>query len=371
MLRGFMDHWVPTRENISSFWKADFNKAAAVIDGLLDEIAINNFTFYTKWYTNGICSRLPFLQNHPDSSNVRTKNEWGRRLIEHLHHRGLTAGAMLQLYTYEKSCWEKEMVLHEWDVTSVALTDGPDIIADFTRPQYRKRLEMIIEEHLRVFPELDYLFLEFEGVGPEAAKEAYRRWNCSKGQKRTVETADFSGDDLDYCSSLGIEPDFCWSIQAKGMIARFMSENLAVIQDVLTRLHWKGIPGLVYHIYGYESRFFPGLIPDKGWWLLPWHYWGGEKDLCLKEKRWKASIDHLRQMKAGSMSVCCIGDATITPWNMEAIRSLWKFSMQEELKGYLGMGNPSAEMPFCWPGVTPEHVTAVRKLFAREIWKRG
>lgn len=116
MLKGFMDHWVPTRDRISKFWKQDYETAANMIDELKNEIDFDHFTFYTKWYTNGVKSKLPYLYNHPDASNVITDNEWGRRIVNHLHGKGISVGAMLQFLTYDQHVWQRDLSIDEWDV---------------------------------------------------------------------------------------------------------------------------------------------------------------------------------------------------------------------------------------------------------------
>jgi hypothetical protein len=75
-----MDHWVPTKDDISKFWKQDYGTAVRLLDELKRDINFNNFTFYTKWYTNGVKSKLPYLYNHPEASNVKTDNDWLRTL---------------------------------------------------------------------------------------------------------------------------------------------------------------------------------------------------------------------------------------------------------------------------------------------------
>ncbi|HHY22927.1 MAG TPA: hypothetical protein GX527_01635 [Clostridiaceae bacterium] len=45
MLKGFMDHWVPTREEISKFWKSDAQTVKKSIDNMRKEIGFNNLTF--------------------------------------------------------------------------------------------------------------------------------------------------------------------------------------------------------------------------------------------------------------------------------------------------------------------------------------
>ena len=63
--KGFIDLITPSAEDISTVYKASAREIDAVVGGLLEEMDFNHFTFYTKWYTNGWKSELPFLVNHP------------------------------------------------------------------------------------------------------------------------------------------------------------------------------------------------------------------------------------------------------------------------------------------------------------------
>src|SRR5688572_16134182 len=113
-----MDQITPSAENISTVYKASAAEIEAVITGLLTEMDFNHYTFYTKWYTNGIKSSLPFLANHPGNLNVRSDNHAFRQVIDNLHARGLSVGAMFQIYTYESDRWGKGHKWGEWDVTA-------------------------------------------------------------------------------------------------------------------------------------------------------------------------------------------------------------------------------------------------------------
>jgi hypothetical protein len=117
---------------------------------------------YTKWYTNGIKSDLAYLYNNQESSNTKTNNAWGKEIIDYLHKNNISVGAMLQLLTYEKQHWN-EGKIGEWDLRHVAKTDSTCYIADFTDEDYIIRMQDIIKEQLTIFPDIDYLFLEFEG----------------------------------------------------------------------------------------------------------------------------------------------------------------------------------------------------------------
>jgi hypothetical protein len=183
-----MDHWVPSADTVSRFWKTPFETVEPLMTRLCDEIAINHFTFYTKWYTNGFRSALPFLPNHPESQNVRSDNEWGRRWIEFFHRRGMTVGAMVQSYAYLPGCFPAERTLGTWKDTHrcTGLTpDQDNVIIDPTWQGFTAHFEAMLEEQIRLFPGLDAVFLEFEGL---TAAEPIDGMKCRRHNKGDVAT---------------------------------------------------------------------------------------------------------------------------------------------------------------------------------------
>lgn len=375
MIKGFMDHWVPSQDHVSKFWKQDETVAIRMIDELRSDIDFNHFTFYTKWYTNGIKSKLPYLYNHPESANVKTNNEWGRNMISHLHSKGISVGAMLQFLTYEEHNWEKELSIDEWELRNCALTDGPNRIADFTAPEYQTRMKEIVKELLTEFPGIDYLFLEFEGARSDAVEALYPAWAAGQG-KLVEEQYHYSPDAIEHCRRIGLEPSFIWSDEARAMLRYYYEMNLHSIREVLDQINYKGIVGVVIHSYGYETFIYPDILPDKSWWLVPWNYWVCENESPETEEKKAISKELMQKWNQEQFRICHIGDVTIGKEGLdldvknEAIRDFYKFSLDLQLDGYLGMGNPVPDTGLKWEGVTDEHVIKVRKLY-KELYGAG
>lgn len=375
MLKGFMDHWVPTRDNISGFWKLDFQAAAKTIDELKRDIDFNNFTFYTKWYTNGIRSELPYLCNHPEASNVKTNNEWGRKIVSHLHEKNVSVGAMIQFLTYDRQVWEREMTIDEWDVGEFAATDLPVRIADFTNPLFQTRVKEIIKEHLTQFPGIDYLFLEFEGVRSAALQAIYEKWAQDKGLPRP-ENVHYDPERAAHCECIGQQPELIWSDEVHAMMRHYYGLNLRAVQEAADELGYEGIVGVVYHAYGYEAFIYPDIVPDTRWWLVPWNYWVFEDESERTERRKQVSKELMEKWKREGHRVCYIGDVTMGRNGFDPdvktkdIRDFYDFSVRLGLDGYLGMGNPVPEVGLKWQAVTDEHVLEARKLY-RELYGKG
>jgi len=375
MLKGFMDHWVPTRENISQFWKQDRESAVRILDELSADIDFNNFTFYTKWYTNGVRSQLPYLYNHPEAANVVTDNEWGRELISHLHDKGVSVGAMIQFLTYEQQAWEEALTIDEWDVGEFAETEAPVRIADFTSPQYQIRIKEIIREQLTEFPGLDYLFLEFEGVKSEAVQALYPAWAAEQG-KQVPEQFHYSAEAEAHCRRIGQTPSFIWSQEAREMLRHYYEINLGSVREVLTELRYEGVVGVVIHSYGYETFIYPDILPDTNWWLVPWNYWVCEEESPTTEEKKVVSKELILRWKREGHRICYIGDVTMGRHGFdletknEAIRDFHAFSVETKLDGYLGMGNPVPAIGLKWQAVTDEHVLDARKLY-QELYGKG
>src|SRR5262245_41155444 len=130
MLTGLMDHWTPSHDAVSQFWKTPFEAATPAMAALCNDVGINNFTFYTKWMSNGVKSSLPFLKNHPKAQNVVTNNDWGRNWIDFFHNRDMTVGAMIQCYWWEKGMLPSQAVLRHRPYTTwcTGFDVGSDVI---------------------------------------------------------------------------------------------------------------------------------------------------------------------------------------------------------------------------------------------------
>ena len=361
-----MDQWVPTGKKLKAFWNVPWREVRRNLDNLRRDIGFNNFTFYTEWYTNGIKSSLPFLVNHPRSSNVRTKNQWGRDIIHYLHDHGITVGAMLQLYTFEAQAWEKELVLGGMDNRKWLPMKSVNVIADFTSGIYRKRLYQLIKEQLTLFPEFDYLFCEFEGMSDGVIFNAYRRWKKMELSK-SLTRLHFADSIRRYCGKIESPLSLSWSMEVQDMLGHFMKQNLATIQKAADDCRYHGKCGLVYNVGGYERYYGPKVIPNKQWWLLPWGYGGCPQDdwgYAINCKMLDLALEYLQQLHRNGYPVCYIGDVTINPCGLDYARWIWELIDREKMAGYLGMGNPTVELGLRFPKVNDERIRQARKLFA-------
>jgi len=237
VLIGLMDHWVPSHDEISRFWKTPFAELRPYLDALCGDIGINNFTFYTKWYSNGIKSSLPFLKNHPQAMSVVTDNGWGRELIDYFHRRDMTAGAMLQCYTFQGGMLPKEAVLGTWPSASKATGQETDVVelVDPAWDEYPNILSQILEEHLRLFPALDAIFLEFEGVSG-ARIEIGRRMNCAEKMEKTKIMS---------------------SAPVQEMLRKTLTSHLSAAERTFARTGYRGVRGVVYGSMGYGGALRP------------------------------------------------------------------------------------------------------------------
>ncbi|MBP1990677.1 hypothetical protein [Paenibacillus eucommiae] len=387
MLKGLMDHWVPTRDPISKFWKQDFETCAQIIDDLKRDMDFNNFTFYTKWYTNGVYSRLPYLYNHPEASNMKTQNEWGRKMIKHLHDKEITVGAMIQFLTYEQHMWEPDLTIDVWDVSGFAETDLPVSIADFTSPLFRTRIKELIKEQLSEFPGIDYLFLEFEGVKSEALQVIYDKWvrerdrvsgevGSGSGSGSEDRQLHYAAHKAEHCRRIGQKQSLIWSDEISEMLSYYYDLNLRAVHEVLEEVGYQGDVGIVYHAYGYEAFIYPEILPDPSWWLVPWNYWVFEDYSMETEQKKAISKELMTKWKKDGHKVCYIGDVTMgrngfdPAAKIRDIRDFYDFSVELELDGYLGMGNPVPDIGLRWEAVTDEHMLQARELY-KELYGSG
>ena len=361
-----MDHWVPTREHVSTFWKQELPVVLDQLDRLKQDIDYNHFTFYSKWITNGIKSELQFLHNHPDASNVRTNNRWGNAIIEHLHKKGVSVGVMMQLMIYEQPEWGDGMSLGEWGVGSE--TPLPLKVADFTDDAYPKRLAALIREQLEQFPGLDYLFLEFEGLDHAGdVREPYGRWAAANG-KPSLDDVTYDDETVDYCKRVDVPLGVLWSREVREMLKIYHARNMDTVDAVLREMDYTGKVGIVHHLYEYEAFIYPDVVKDRmHWWLLPWHYWTFRPgDEPTQDERKRVGKQLLKQWKDAGHAVCYIGDVTIgaISGDRESIPQYYEYCKDLGIEGYLGMGNPDPELGLRWDNVSDQDCADARALYA-------
>jgi hypothetical protein len=371
MRKGLIDHWVPTAPAYSKFWRADLAAAKRAILEVREDVGHDGMTFYTKWYTNGMKSDLPFLRNHPDSSNVKTGNEWGRELIDFLHGQGMTASAMMQLYTYEQPEWEEALSIGGWDVRICAGNDADVRIADFTQDAYVGRMQAIIREQVEAFPDLDDLFFEFEGIFPQHLAILYDRWAAANGMPPAAQ-ATIAPETGEFLKRTGQPAHLLWSEEGRTFLRGFYARNMDVVDEVLRETGYKGRHGICFHIYDYETFLYPALAAERpGWALMPWNYWMWTRK-PFEECRAVAKDNIARWAKEGH-EIHYIGDATVgsIPKYSDVVEDFYGHCLEQGVAGYLGMGHPDLTIGLRWTDVTDEMVLEARKLYTKMYRNAG
>lgn len=366
MIIGLMDHWVPSHSDISDFWKMPYEEARPHMDRIFREIGINNFTFYTKWYSNGIKSELPFLKNDPDSMNVKSNNEWGRKWIDYLHEHNATAGAMLQCYTFEQNCIPPEAVLGYWrqGVVPNTATPGDRVLVDPLWSGYPDMLRKMLTEHLREFPKLDALLLEFEGLG-SVGEASLKKW---LNMERLTE-APLSPSTLSLFHDFGAAPTpenrWIWTEESLRRLRASLTEHLLIADQVLDELGYTGVRGVVFKALYYEIGYIADAVPSKNWMFLPWYYWGWGSvvDDQLLRRQMDLVQKTLLKYAGEGYPVCYIGNATLPTTRPESIAEMAGFCLRNGM-GHLGMGNfiPGG---LRWHNSTEEGVEKARELYEK------
>lgn len=364
-LRGFLDQITPMVK-VSSFHSASAQEIISVIDDLRREMDFNHYAFYVKEYTNGYRSELPFLVNHPDTLNGRTDNRGFRDLTDALHERGISVGAVFQIYTFEASAWGEDK-WGEWDVRNLTGMPWPSAMADATSPIYRGRLWAMMAEYMRLFPETDYIYIEGEGQSARMIETPLAAWLAERGGP-SLEHLTYRDEDVAYCESLHLPLDIIWSQEAMDFAVAYSRGNFCVVEDALRVHGFKGSIGVVSHAFRVESRYMHRALPGPDWWLLPWAYMGWGKDQPGYAARIRACKGYFLEMKRLGHRVCYIGDAAMTGY-LPPIRELWEVS-RDHLDGYLGHGSLDVRLGRHWTGVTSEMVEAARRLYREEIFAK-
>lgn len=369
MLLGLMDHWVPSHDAISRFWKTPFAELRPGLEVLCDELDINNFTFYTKWYSNGLKSELPFLANHPQAQNVLTDNAWGNELIEFFHQRGMTVGAMIQCYTFDAGRLPSEGVADSWQNLRHCTGDTRDAeIADPTWNGYPAVLEQMLDEQLRLFPGLDAIFLEFEGVRFKPEHPLMRQV-LSAGDPLQLVAPEIHAlwDESDFRPDPTAAEISLWTGPAQAALSATLRRHLDAAERVFARRHYTGIRGLVYHALGYEIPYAATSLPTAAWWLLPWHYWGWAFSRSTPDGQVRRQLDFVkRRMTADTRAghpLCYIGNVTLPTERFDTITEMLRFSQNLGAAGYLGMGNPMPHYGLRWHDATENSVAQARTLY--------
>lgn len=391
MLKGFVDHWCPTKPEFASWWNAPFEVVREDLLRLMDQVDFDNFTFYTKWYTNGMYTRLPYLRNYPEASNAKTQNDWGRSIIELLRAGGKSTGLMLQLLCFEPSTWGTDAVISTepdclFDISFVAPAAEKAVLADFTEELYQRRVVEIVREHVTEFPDVEYLFLEFEGL---IINRKLSRIICEKFGKADPVT--FSGKAMEHCYDVMFDLDHSWSNEFAQINRQYMGSLFTRIDAMLKQQGYKGKVGVVFYAWGYESMYMPEILPSQQWWLLPWDYpakvnddsklyTGGSRYVVpwdaqskrteeVSQRRINAIKENMLAWKRRGFKQCYIGNGTIASGTTGITVDLFNLCEQERLEGYLAMGTPLCERGLRWPDFTGEDAETASELY-RKLYRK-
>ena len=374
MLYGFMDHWVPSSDDVSMFWKTPMRELRPLMEKLCDEIDFNNFTVYTKWYSNGINSTLPFLRNHPLAQNTITENGFGREWLNFFHERGITVGAMLQCYTFEPGAMPRDAILGSWagshKCTGLA---GDDEVVNPLWEGYPDVLEKMLEEELLLFPDLDGIFLEFEGLGGPPVGHALWQLAHSEGDIQSLISPRVRQHWEDSDAGGGADP-WLWTTPVQNALKQALRKHLDVAQRVMDRLGFKGIRAVVYHAYGYEIPYILDTLPDRNWWLMPWNYWGWDWCRNHPDEKVHKQIDFCKKLWAKNVAdgykLCYIGNGTMKTNRPETVTDLFRYCQQINAAGYIGMGNPIPKYGMRWFEANDESVAKMRDMFRQLLPKK-
>jgi hypothetical protein len=373
---GLMDHWVPSHDAVSRFWRTPFQELMPLVRDICDEIGINNFTFYTKWYTNGIKSSLPFLVNHPCAQNVLTDNDWGRQWIDFFHNRGMTVGAMLQCYTFEGGTLPREAILGSWKGTRAATGMSGDVeVVDPTWRGYPDLLAQMLEEELRLFPRLDLVFLEFEGLTGPATNHALSRLAYPEKDIPPI-TSPRVRSQLDSLGGTASMRDlWIWSDPAQNALRDLLRGHLSVAERAFLRMGFNGHRGLVYHAFGYEAPYVRECLPNRSWWLLPWHYWGWDLGKTVSHAIVRRQMDfckrNFRDAVQAGYTLVYIGNATLPTKRPETIREMARWCEENNCHGHLGMGSFVPTFGLRWYNASEASVLVLRRLYREKLFPRG
>ena len=365
MLKGFGD-------GLSGY---DFTTYQRALDGIRAEIAFDHLTFYTL---GAYQSALGYLPRNVTSIGARDGNAEYKRLYAYLHARGISTGVMLQLLSHHQENWGSEIVLGGMTPEKIAeieeinhapLTTTP-ITADFTDERFVPRLLEMVGEQLTLFPDVDCIWLEFEGVNfvpPAAMARVYHRWAAPCG-KPPYDQVTYSPETREYCRAIFTEPDFYWSEECREMFREYHRRNLSAVNDYLRGVGYRGKVGLVFHLYGYESRIFPDVLPNPDWWLLPWHYWNlnfepqGTTPAMMAQKQ-AVSKASLRRWQEAGHHLCYIGDVALGKNGLEGVKDFYDFCQSLQPAGYLGLGFPDTTIGARWLNVEDADLLAARALY--------
>jgi hypothetical protein len=277
---------------------------------------------------------------------------------------------------FDAGSFPREAVLGSWEGTRSAT--GYDADNDIINPAwdgYADALSRLLKEQIRLFPGLDAVFLEFEGIGAApAGNPLWELAHANGGASAKVPSAM-----REFWTTTGFPvggyPDpWLWTPEMQKILRQTLRSHLAAAERVFQQTGFKGIRGVVYHAMGYEVPYVLDCLPTRDWWLLPWHYWGWDFSEADTDSVVRHQMDYckgaFRELAQSGYKLCYIGNATLPTQRFDSIAEMVQFSEEVGAAGYLGMGNPIPTYGLRWHGATEESVAATRRLYREQLFPR-
>lgn len=334
---------------------ADLDTIKRALDKLKLEINFNNLTFY------------------PGGDRERQQ-----RIYRHIRGLGVTTGVMLQLLSTTKTEENADQIIgvysdeknkdieREWGkpVTTVHAT------RDYADERFVPYLLDQVRSALQLCPDLDFIFLEYEGVNfvrQDQIRAWYDRW-ARANDRPPSEHVVYADEILDHLRRIHRPRHLLWSNEYLAMAGHFHRRNFTAVETMLAHEGCRAQLGVVYHLYGSEAPLFSAALPSPDWWLLPWHYWTFElPGTAAAEIADKKAVgqESLARWKQAGHKVCYIGDVALGKNGLGHVAEFYDYATGIGLDGYMGLGLPDAAIGVHWAGVEDSDINAARELYRR------
>ena len=341
-IQGLVEGLTPARGAGPDRLGGGYDEVAGLLDAALSELRLDCVALYAKCTQVGYRSALPFLASHPAALGPDSRPGALRRVIDHLHARGVRAGAIVQIHRYDATAWGDEAV---WWRDDTAQPSSAVAAAD--RPEFRRRLRQALHELVTLFPDLDLIFLEGEPFTAEVLAGPLRSWLAAKGL-----SFESPGDDLTYdseiartTSALGVPLDATWSTEGLALGVDLTRAAMEVAEETFEDADWHGIRGLVYPADGPSARFTPVAAAGEPWWLVPRIETGRES--AKSQARRRAARQHLLHVRQNGNRACAIVELDPSQSHAAAVEARELTSLAaEQLDGLLvsAQGVPQARV---------------------------
>jgi hypothetical protein len=192
----------------------------------------------------------------------------------------------------------------------------------------------------------------------------YDRWAATHGMPPAAQTT-ISTETAEYLRLTGQPAHLLWSEEGRIFLSAYYARNMDAVDDVLRETGFKGVHGICFHIYDYETYLYPKLAAERpGWALMPWNYWLWTRR-PFEECRRVAKANISEWAKAGH-EIYYIGDATVgsVPKYSDVLVDFYGHCVSEKIAGYIGMGDPNLGIGLRWTDVSDDSIRETRKLYS-------